>query len=370
MQHPDEGAIHAWLDGALSHEEGAAIETHASTCAECASAIAEARGLIAASSRIVSALDIVPAGVIPVRTKVTRPWYSTTQLRAAAAVLFVAGASFTLLRTGDKQSVAEVSQRVMADQSTESASVQQAAPLTVEAAPSAQDLAGPREKAASRRAVAAPSEKKVVPSPAQVVTPGPSETRAATGAATGAAGKAAEGARLITVPPPAAAPDPAPAVAESPRPPLPGSTPRVVLDKSLRLDEVVVTGVATESASSEELRVIRIDSTALARTTRYRIASGAEVTLVEEPNPFSRRGVVARERRFEADRAPAPPPPPPPPADSRGAVAATSQAAANSLPVSTITWTDTVSLRVYRLSGRVPKETLEDIKAMIQKQKR
>jgi hypothetical protein len=363
MQHPDEGAIHAWLDGALSHEEGAEIEAHASACAECASAIAEARGLIAASSRIVSALDIVPAGVIPVRTRVRRPWYATAQLRAAAAVLFVAGASFALLRTGDKQSTAEVSQRVTADASSGSEPAQGPAPLTGEAARPVQDFVRPPEKSAGQTQSAAPSTTNVAPRPPQAATATRSDTRAATGAAA----KAAEGVQITTVPPPAAAP--APTLAEAPRPPFPDTASRVVLNKSLPLDEVVVTGVATEAASSDVLRVIRIDSTALTRTTRYRIASGAEVTLVEEANPFSRQGAVARERRFEADRVPAPPPPPPT-ADSRSPVAATSQSAANSLPVSTITWTDPASLRVYKLSGRVPRETLEDVKAMIQRQKR
>ncbi len=66
MEHIDEGTIHAWLDGALPADEGARIETHVASCAACAAAVAEARGLIAASSRILSALDDVPGGVIPV----------------------------------------------------------------------------------------------------------------------------------------------------------------------------------------------------------------------------------------------------------------------------------------------------------------
>lgn len=66
MEHIDEGTIHAWLDGALPAGEGARIEAHVASCAECAAAVAEARGLIAASSRILSALDDVPGGVIPV----------------------------------------------------------------------------------------------------------------------------------------------------------------------------------------------------------------------------------------------------------------------------------------------------------------
>ena len=65
MQHPDEGTIHAWLDDALSGEERAALERHVASCAECSVLVAEARGMIAGSSRIISALDAVPGGVIP-----------------------------------------------------------------------------------------------------------------------------------------------------------------------------------------------------------------------------------------------------------------------------------------------------------------
>src|SRR5919108_6577082 len=61
MQHLDEGTIHAWLDGALSAEESVRTETHVASCAKCAEAVAEARGLIAASSRILTALDNVPS---------------------------------------------------------------------------------------------------------------------------------------------------------------------------------------------------------------------------------------------------------------------------------------------------------------------
>lgn len=65
MPHLDEGTIHAWLDGALSPDETARVEAHVAECATCAAAVAEARGLIAASSRILTALDDVPGEVVP-----------------------------------------------------------------------------------------------------------------------------------------------------------------------------------------------------------------------------------------------------------------------------------------------------------------
>ncbi|MEP7381012.1 MAG: zf-HC2 domain-containing protein [Gemmatimonadota bacterium] len=82
MEHIDEGTIHAWLDGALPSDETARIEAHVASCTACAIAVAEARGLIAASSRILSALDEVPGGVIPVQVVTTE---SLTSGRAPGA---------------------------------------------------------------------------------------------------------------------------------------------------------------------------------------------------------------------------------------------------------------------------------------------
>lgn len=104
MQHLDEGTIHAWLDGALSADEGADVERHAKECAECAALVADARGMIAGAARIVSALDVVPAGVIPQRKAPAGSgslWRAlhVTPLRAAlAASLMVAAASLAVFR--------------------------------------------------------------------------------------------------------------------------------------------------------------------------------------------------------------------------------------------------------------------------------
>ena len=65
MQHLDEGVIHAWLDGQLPRDEAAAAEAHVAECRQCADTVAEARGLIAASSRILMSLDNVPRDVAP-----------------------------------------------------------------------------------------------------------------------------------------------------------------------------------------------------------------------------------------------------------------------------------------------------------------
>ena len=87
MQHPEEGIIHAWLDGALSTDEAAALESHVDSCADCADRVAEARGLIAASSRIVNSLDAVPGGVIPAAPKKRSLWVRASWPTAIAATL-------------------------------------------------------------------------------------------------------------------------------------------------------------------------------------------------------------------------------------------------------------------------------------------
>jgi len=55
--HPDEGTIHAWLDRQLDDLAAATLEAHLQRCDECAERVAEARGLIAGTSRVLSALD-------------------------------------------------------------------------------------------------------------------------------------------------------------------------------------------------------------------------------------------------------------------------------------------------------------------------
>jgi hypothetical protein len=108
--HLDEGTIHAWLDGALDADEASRVEQHAAECATCAAAVAEARGLVAGASRILTALDSVPGGVVPkaatggstMRERRTRSLWTTLHLTparaAAAAVVVLAAGSALVLR--------------------------------------------------------------------------------------------------------------------------------------------------------------------------------------------------------------------------------------------------------------------------------
>jgi hypothetical protein len=93
MQHLDEGTIHAWLDGALDPAQSAEIESHIGQCARCSAAVAEARGLVAGASRILNALDDVPANVVPKRAPIApvrRQWRAAPWVTAIAAGLVLA----------------------------------------------------------------------------------------------------------------------------------------------------------------------------------------------------------------------------------------------------------------------------------------
>src|SRR5262245_40545721 len=130
MQHLDEGTIHAWLDGQLPREEALAVEAHVAECRQCADAVAEARGLIAASSRLLTALDSVPREVVPNQSsfrataeaaraeavadaaadalvplelaarRPRRRWFNGASLAAAAAIVVAIGTVTVMHRSG------------------------------------------------------------------------------------------------------------------------------------------------------------------------------------------------------------------------------------------------------------------------------
>ena len=104
MKHLEEGTIHAWLDGALGADEAAAVERHFADCEDCAARVAEARGLVAGASRILSALDDVGAEIVPSRApEVTRtrrrPKVTRVVAWLAAAGLLLAVGLETRTRT-------------------------------------------------------------------------------------------------------------------------------------------------------------------------------------------------------------------------------------------------------------------------------
>jgi hypothetical protein len=105
MPHPDEGLIHAWLDGELDAVEAVRVEALVANDPEWAAAAADARGLVAASSRILRALDHVPGDVMPRHLNQSpRRVPGWWMMRAAALLLVVAG-SVVVLRQRDATQV-------------------------------------------------------------------------------------------------------------------------------------------------------------------------------------------------------------------------------------------------------------------------
>lgn len=208
MLHPDEGTIHAWLDGELPDGQANEITAHARDCPECSAKVAEARGLIAASTRILTALDNVPSGVIPetaasgrtpAPARLRRRWYDRLDIRAAAALLVVAGASYLVVKrdSGDSRQMLAVADKI------ESAPV----PATTSAvAPPVAPLIAP--SAAMQRAAQPPARKAAPPASREM-----NEPMAKTSAMGGEA-RAKSAMRLDAVA--AAPPDTMPRVAPSP----------------------------------------------------------------------------------------------------------------------------------------------------------
>ena len=368
MQHLDEGTIHAWLDDELPADEAERMAAHASECPECGALVAEARGLIAASTRLLTALDDVPAGVTSsgsvasAKTAgakgpiVRRHWYDRTDLRAAAALLFVAGASLVAVR------IARNPRSLMKAVATQADSAAVVVPLlqdsgTPAAAEVPQQNKPSKVKSLSRGASAfaeqGRSEGRIAASRPTVSSkiaarePASAPVMAnATGAVN--ASKAMDAVRSD-----------APALAQS----------------SSQLEEVVVTGGATAtSASAISLRVLKVESTGTSRQVVYQVSPGVEVTLVESPitvavpeesrvnqqKKETTQDSVALQGRVSGAmvRAMA--------KTDRAAAPAPMVMSASARPqINTISWSDLT--RRYTLSGPLKTSELEAIKGQLMK---
>jgi hypothetical protein len=231
IEHLDEGTAHAWLDDALPPLESARVEQHVATCAECAAVVAEARGLIAGASRIVSALDAVPGDVIPPRVASAQPAAAATapsvtpirrddrrdarprsrrwMLRAAAAVVVMAGGAALLTsRSPERATMAT------ADVALDSAMV--AAPASTAEAPAlpppvASEIAMPAVTPPTALQRMATSERRAGSS---------AQTRADAGAGSAAGAVAGAVTDFATPAAPTPLAPPAPPVATAPAPPV------------------------------------------------------------------------------------------------------------------------------------------------------
>lgn len=342
MQHPDEGTIHAWIDGELPHEKGAALEAHLAECAECSASVAEARGLVAASSRIVSALDIVPGGVIPAARAKRRPWYASAQFRAAAAIAIVAGASMLVTREQEEATLESV------------LAVSTPAPAKPE---------GDDPVAQSGVTSMAPTANAPANAPAEAARDLAKEKAAPTPSRERREDQAAR--RVAESPPSAKVAEPVPA----PPPPPPAMAVAAPLARSARdaaasaragkteqdsarrrfgaqLNDAVVTGAAMASAPA--LKELRSDSSAAVRETTYEAWPGIQVVLTDAA-PVMRRSVAQRA--------------------GAGAASAAPREALSEARINSISWTDKRG-HAMTLSGPVSKEQLESVRKLLPEDKR
>lgn len=338
MQHPEEGTIHAWLDGELPAEEAAALEAHIATCSHCSAKVAEARGLIAASTRIVSALDIVPSGVIPAAKPVRRRWYASTQLRAAAAVLIVAGASALVLRNGGE--------RAMEDAVTVSA------PLPQEQAPVAPPVASlPSIASAPKEKKAAPDEDRATVQSSSRQALKVEDSQSARNAQQADAQADARAEKAFAPPPPPRETANA----------LSGSVSGAAAQIASASVSAPAPAIAMRTAAGPEFKKVRSDSTGLLARTVFRTSDSLDVTLTDiAPLP------KASARRVEQSKVIDPP----------VSVVVTGASEGTAKPkaepqreVFTITWTDKRG-HAMTLRGPVPLTILEQIRRSLPEDQR
>jgi hypothetical protein len=352
MQHLDEGTIHSWLDGALSADESARVTTHVAECAQCAAAVAEARGFIAASSRILTALDHVPRGVVPAAPPVK--WHNRAAWRAAAAVLVVAVGSLVVVRNSERKAAVAASSDTIG---------------VVTTAETQPQMATPAPEGAAIRKPQAPAE--VALSARKPVTSGVGPSRKPTAEADFSGRElsvaaqpkvvARERARNEAAPEPidgyAAVRKQAAGVVMAPQPAAPSR----------------LAGATMSDAASEQppLKVIGTPRTLGAKVTLYEVAPGDTVTLTElmslqlqsvvvtgssSAQPLS--GRAAGKSAAQTAGAPAVPPAAVPPLQVDVVNGST-----------TISWPDPTTGNMLKLSGRMPVERLKEIKLRIERER-
>jgi hypothetical protein len=409
MQHLDEGTIHSWLDGALSADEAARVEAHVKECPQCAAAVAEARGFMAASSRILTALDNAPRGVIPVAAPKKKS-IDPIVWRVAATLLVVAAGTLVVFRNGGREAriattsadtsqnaITAASQNAMTAVAPTAPAGDEGPRMTDEpAAPlkkpghstrgttigSLQASAGPTEKSAAKvgaaantsppksRALSALAPRVLDQAEARAPASQPSiPSRENQKVAAPIAGAVAG--NISTSPGYAGAPAP------TPQP----------------LAPIRLSGVSARDAAGEQLSLKRVRTSRIlgATVTLYEVAPGDTVTFTEplsaqlesvvttgsstaeRARQLTGKAAAAPNKRADAAVVSAPDSQPP------TAVAATLAGAPSALVpathvevangVTTISWADAATGNMLKLSGRMPEAQLQQIKIKIERER-
>lgn len=364
MQHPEEGVIHAWLDGELSADEAEMLETHIADCSECAAAVAEARGLIAASSRIVSALDTVPGDVIPATIPRRRAWYANGQIRAAAAIVLVAGASLVVMRREREPDTEQLMSRAASAPAAVDSGSQRLQAMSEDAAaepvapPRTQPtvaLKAPAKASAPRQAANAQKERASVNRMADIAAEksmkvadnaAPPKDASRDGVLQGKVAGAEVSAQS---PPPANA-----VTSEAQR------SQMARLRAAPTLDNVIVTGVVASTGAGEVmLREMRSDTTGNIVMTVYEVSPGVQVTLVESaPQAFVTQQREADARKTTKSGTP------------NSTIAQASPAPPSTARIESVTWTNPATGRSYKLTGSLSKDQLTVLRKRLPPAKR
>ena len=333
MQHPDEGTIHSWLDGALSSDDAARLEAHVKECPQCAAAVAEARGFMAAASRILTALDNAPRGVVPAAAPKKR--VDPMLWRVAATVLVVAAGTLVVFRSGVRPVQIETTTTAVAPETSSHANDTGTTP---ESASPIAFIAKPAQKTATRTQFNVPA----------VVTRERSMS-GVTGAERGVISEAMP-----------AAPPAAQTFSQS----------------------AGVGGAAMDAAREAPLKVVGTPRTIGARVTLYEVTPGDTVTLTEPMTvqlnsivtagnatqslprqSVGKSAAAAPMRRADAAAVSAPD------ADLAAKAAAPPMSAETVNGVTTISWTDPATRSVLKLSGRMPAARLQEIRLRIERER-
>ncbi len=304
--HLDEGTVHAWLDGMYDEEATAQVAAHIQGCASCSAMVAEARGLLAGSSRILALLDGAADSVVPgvnaLRTagrvtgssgrdaragigstrRIGRPWWYST---AAAAVLVLA-VGISVWRRGGEQAANRTADQGLA-QRGESGAAHAGAPARVATQPPASTLASPPTSSTTpsvgtppavveQRSASQATTQEPIRSKSAVAAPqgGASGTTAATAAAVAAApNDAVIAAATPAAPPPPTAAPPAAAPSVVSLSAVRGVAGGVARARgqvtSRRRSAEVAVGVARDAGTSAESRPPRLPGEMAANREQY-----------------------------------------------------------------------------------------------------
>ena len=362
MQHPDEGTVHSWLDGALSGDEAANVEAYVKECPQCGAAVAEARGFIAGASRILTALDNAPRGVMPAAAP--RKRIDPMVWRVAATVLVVAVGTLVVVRDrgGNEEPISAAADRVTVLEKR--AQLPERAPVAT--APTQVTAGAATPKAADSKAPAIGFTTKALASESSSSVPARENNASAnagammrtrqTTAGSGYAGAAAPNMPIILAPSGVTGGVAMDATNES--------APLKVVGKPQRIGAKVTLyevapGDTVTLTEAMQISLNEVVTTSAAAAPMAAQATGKATVSQSKARADAAAITAATDSQGTARLLSAPAVPAPAPTSQEGR--------ANTLRV--ISWTDPATRNTLTLTGRMPEARLQEIKIRIERER-